>query len=95
MITSQQIAASKMFAEMFRNGAVFSVKFRKKGDGKVSVKNNIVRLAKTGENILNARKNLTNEGRIKCVQPHGNGQEFEFYVDLIVEFNGQKINWYG
>ena len=80
---------------MFRNGAVFSVKFRKKSDGKISEKKNIVRLAKTGENILNARKNLTNEGRIKCVQPHGNGHEFEFYVDLIVEFNGQKINWYG
>lgn len=93
MINTQEIAATKMFSEMFRSGAVFSVKFRKKSDGKVSLKSNIVRLSKTGENLLNARKNLTNEGRLKCFDP-ANGHEFEFYVDLLIRFNGYKINWY-
>jgi hypothetical protein len=93
MNDSTKIPATQMFSEMFRSGAVFSVKFRKKGDYMVSTKNNIVRLAKSGENVLNARKNLTSEGRLKCFDPV-NGHEFEFYVDLMVEFNGMKINWY-
>ena len=93
MIETGQISATQMFSEMFRSGAVFSIKFRKKGGGKISVKQNIVRLAKAGENILNSRKNLTTEGRLKCFDPQ-NGHEFEFYVDLLVEFNGHKINWY-
>jgi len=93
MNDSTKIPASQMFSEMLRSGAVFSVKFRKKSDYTVSTKNNIVRLAKSGDNLLSARKNLTTEGRLKCFDPH-KGHEFEFYVDLLTEFNNMKINWY-
>lgn len=69
--------------------AVFSISYRKV-DGKLGKKER-VRL-RTQTNSLSNRKLMNTGGQLK-LKDLDTGRELNIYIDLLREFNGQKINF--
>jgi hypothetical protein len=84
------LSISAALGEMLVPGRVFSIGARKK-NGDWTEKAKCV-LVHNSRGDLNQRKYWSRNGLLK-LREVGGKHEFNIYIDLLVEFNGQEINW--
>jgi hypothetical protein len=77
----------KALSEITNIGSVFAIGYRKK-DGNYGFKERVV--VRNNNNPLNARKKFSRSGLIR-LRDLDSKKDFEIYIDLMVELNGQKI----
>lgn len=77
----------KALSEITTLGSVFAIGYRKK-DGNYGFKERVV--VRNNNNPLNLRKKFSRSGLIK-LRDLDRKADFEIYIDLMVELNGQKI----
>jgi hypothetical protein len=80
-----EIAISEVLSEVCRPNSVFEIRFRK-DDGSFSEKNGVINRSGRHED----RKKLNRNGLLNCYQP-ATDKTFSVTIDLIMEFNGMKI----
>jgi len=71
--------------------AVFSLSYRKAENGQIGQKSRL-RLRDAGTNKLGNRKLMNRSGLLK-LKDLDTGRSLDLYIDLLREFNGQKINF--
>ena len=77
----------KVLSEITAEGSVFRIGFREK-DGTWSEKEDVMLMNNNSQ--LFKRKKLSRNGLLKLHKRIG-GHPFEVYIDLLVEFNGMRI----
>lgn len=78
-----------VLAEMNKATNPFTIEFRRKGDGQVSKKENVVKLNTTGKELTD-RRTMSRSGLVKLFQIDGQ-QDFEIVIDFIRKFNGKTV----
>lgn len=87
----ERIGISNVLAEVNRANSVFSVAYRKT-NGEYGEKHRVT--ARRGNNPLNERKRMNRSGLLKLTNLDNN-KDFDIVIDLLIEFNGIPINFYG
>jgi len=85
----ESIPLSRVLGEVNRAHSVFSITYRTAGGDWGEKKNCVSR--GSSDNPLTERKKMNRDGKLKLMQKSG-GHIFEVFIDLLLTFNGQKIN---
>jgi hypothetical protein len=88
MIKSMPI--KEVLSEMCVPSVVFSLKYRKV-DGNIGKKERCV-LVRSSKNDLNERKKMNRNGML-LLREVGGKHDFNVYIDLLREFNGNEIDF--
>ncbi len=83
------IALSRVLAEVNRPHSIFSITYRTAAGVYGEKKDCVAR--SSSDNPLTERKKMNRDGKLKLMQARG-GHIFEVFIDLLITFNGIKIN---